>query len=400
MATESPARGIELYKGIKSESIRLKFMYRGLECRESLKLPHTKANINYAIRLRGEILNAIEKNTFKYADYFPKSKTAGKFSSRPVRVTVGELLREQLAIAKRALKPSTAKAYQDAYDGHLAKQWDKTLILDLTPAALRSWIGTFDCKIKTMRNTLQPLSNALNQAVNDDLIPYNPLDRVKLDKIMSRAQRKSDFAPDPFEMPEITAIMNVATGQERNLWQFAFATGMRPSEYMALEWSSIDWANCRIRVERARVVKVTNDDTKTAAGMRDIDMLQGAFDALKAQQQYTALAGGLVFHNPGTGLGWDTNKAVRQRWKIAVTKAKVRYRNPYQTRHTFASTLLSAGVNALYVAKQMGHRDTEMLNRHYGRWIELGSDDKTRSVSAAFFAKMSPKFGGDSQKAI
>lgn len=389
--TETVSPGVELASGARTQSIRIKFMFRGMECRESLKLAHTKANINYAIRLRGEILNAIEKTTFKYADYFPDSKNAGKFGSRPVRVTIGDLLRDEVLRANKALKPSTAKAYEDACTAHLYKQWGKTPLLDLTPALLRTWLGTFTCKAKTLRNTLQPLSNVLNEAVNDDLIPFNPLERVKLDKILTREQRKSDFEPDPFTMDEITAILKVATGQERNLWKFAFATGMRPSEYMALEWSSIDWANGRITVERARVVKVTNDDTKTDAGMRKIDMRQGAFDALKEQQQYTALAGRHVFHNPGHDEGWDTNKAVRQRFKIATVKAKVRYRNPYQTRHTFASTLLSAGENALYVATQMGHKGTEMINKHYGRWIEQGSDDETRQKAIEFFAKLSPK---------
>lgn len=69
----------------------------------------------------------------------------------------------------------------------------------------------------------------------------------------------------------------------------------------------------------------------------------------------------------------------------------MRYRNPYQTRHTYASTLLSAGANPLYVAKQMGHRDTEMINRHYGRWLEQGCDEETRRQSAEFFAKAAQK---------
>lgn len=48
----------------------------------------------------------------------------------------------------------------------------------------------------------------------------------------------------------------------------------------------------------------------------------------------------------------------------------MRHRNLYQTRHTFASTLLSVGENLFYVVKQMGHRDTLMIIRTYGRWIE------------------------------
>ena len=50
----------------------------------------TPPNVRYAVRLRGEILNAIERGTFNYADYFPESPRArqfgfvadGKFSGR------------------------------------------------------------------------------------------------------------------------------------------------------------------------------------------------------------------------------------------------------------------------------------------------------------------------------
>ncbi|MBC7488717.1 MAG: DUF3596 domain-containing protein, partial [Glaciimonas sp.] len=52
--------GGELRKGAKTESIRVHFMFKDVKCKESLKLAHTKQNINYVVRLRGEILNAIE----------------------------------------------------------------------------------------------------------------------------------------------------------------------------------------------------------------------------------------------------------------------------------------------------------------------------------------------------
>ena len=41
----------------------------------------------------------------------------------------------------------------------------------------------------------------------------------------------------------------------------------------------------------------------------------------------------------------------------------------YTIRHTYASMMLSAGENSLWVATQMGHKDTEMIIKHYGRWI-------------------------------
>ncbi len=49
--------------------------------------------------------------------------------------------------------------------------------------------------------------------------------------------------------------------------------------------------------------------------------------------------------------------------------AEVRYRQPYQLRHTYASTMLSSGENIHWLATQMGHRDATMILRTYGRWI-------------------------------
>ena len=42
-------------------------------------------------------------------------------------------------------------------------------------------------------------------------------------------------------------------------------------------------------------------------------------------------------------------------------------------RHTFASNLPSRGKNPTYTAKLLGHKTTEMVMRHYGRWVEQGA---------------------------
>lgn len=202
------------------------------------------------------------------------------------------------------------------------------------------------------------------------MIAFNPLDRIKLDKLLEKEAKQVEFVADPFSASEIAAILAACDGQERAVWQFAFATGLRPSEYIALRWGSVDWLNCAVMVERARVVGANKDEPKTPAGRRLVDLRQGAYDALIAQKRHTALAGEHVFHDPDYAKGWEGTHRLRCRWQSILRRAGVRYRNPYQTRHTFASTLLSAGENPLYVAKQMGHKNTQMITDTYGKWIE------------------------------
>ena len=55
--------------------------------------------------------------------------------------------------------------------------------------------------------------------------------------------------------------------------------------------------------------------------------------------------------------------------KLYDKTAGVRYRRPYQTRHTYASMMLSAGEHTMHVSSQMGHADWTMLIKVYAQWM-------------------------------
>ncbi|EFL91459.1 hypothetical protein REG_1604 [Candidatus Regiella insecticola LSR1] len=57
-----------------------------------------------------------------------------------------------------------------------------------------------------------------------------------------------------------------------------------------------------------------------------------------------------------------------------MKRAGIRYRNPYQTRHTFATMHISQGANLFWLASQMGHKGPEMLFRHYGAYLKEYSE--------------------------
>ena len=362
-------RGVSIRSHKHSASIQIYFSYRGVDCRETLKLEPTTKNIRYADRLRGEILNAIEHGVFRYLDYFPNSQRAKLFGEAISRATVGELLTDYLNLCEKTLQPSTVRGYKEVSKAHLYPQFRNIRIRDLSPAILRTWISGLHLTAKRVRNILTPLRAILEQAVNDDLIPINPLDKVILNKLLDRETRHSTFVVDPCDKNEIQAILNTAQGQVRNLFQFAFFSGLRTSELIALEWGDIDWLNNIIQVTRA-VVEKQEKSTKTRAGNRNVLLLPPALEALQNQKAYTFLQDGRIFFNPKTNKPWETDAQIRKSaWIHVLKKAGIRYRNPYQTRHTYASMLLSAGENQWWVAEQMGHETTEMIMRHYGKWI-------------------------------
>lgn len=117
------------------------------------------------------------------------------------RITVGELVRQQLAQSERVLAPSTFIKYTYSWTAYIS-EFDNTLLSALTPADLRAWIGKLNLKARSIRQILIPLRSALDQAVNDDLIEGNPLDRVKLNKIITKEAKRVACVVDPFSAAE------------------------------------------------------------------------------------------------------------------------------------------------------------------------------------------------------
>ncbi len=182
---------------------------------------------------------------------------------------------------------------------------------------------------------------------------------------------------DPFSREEQERILANLQGQERNLAQFAFWTGLHTSELVALNWSDIDFLNREIRVTKALTQAAKKPEaTKTRKGRRIVKLLEPALIAVTQQKKYTFLNYAEVFQNPRTKKRWSGDQPIRKTmWKPAVNRAGVRYRRPYQTRHTYASMLLSADEYVMWVAKQMGHRDWIMTARIYSRWMPSANPD-------------------------
>ena len=83
------------------------------------------------------------------------------------------------------------------------------------------------------------------------------------------------------------------------------------------------------------------------------------------------LKGEEVFQNPRTGERWSGDQPIRKTlWEPALRRAGVKYRKPYQTRHTFASIMLTVGESVGWLSRQMGHTDVAFTLRTYARFVE------------------------------
>lgn len=353
--------------------IQIAFTWNGIQCRE-LMPPCTinKSSIAYAVNLRGEIRRKIADGTFDYADYFPESQRAQKPKVDSELMEV--MLDKQLALYKKQVEngqmsPATLRGYAKSLTGERMRRWHGVKVGDVTPSALRDWISDMDCTSKAIRNMLIPIRSVIEDALNDGVIEFNPFDRIALAKLIRQNSRASDYVVDPFTAEERAAILNACRSDEWPMFQFWFETGLRPGELQALEWQHIDFDKATVRIEQNQVAGVIKGP-KTESGKRTIDLSPEAIDALKAQKAISFMKGKRVWLNQRTLEPWETDAQIRKTaWLPLMKRAAIEYRNPYQIRHTFASTRLTAGANPWYMADQLGHADVTLVFKTYGKFI-------------------------------
>lgn len=391
-------RGGRGVRAVSDSSIEITFMYRGVRCRERITLKPTATNLKKAELHKAAIEHAISIGTFDYSVTFPRSPRAAKFAPEASRETVSGFLTRWLNAKEKHVASSTFDGYRKLVTLRLIPALGNTMMVELKRKAVRDWLDTLEVSNKTLSNIQSCLRSALNDATEEELIELNPLSGWTYSR--KAAPPKEDDV-DPFSPEEQQAVLGVLSGQARNMMQFALWTGLRTSELVALDWGDIDWLREEVMVSRAmtQAGKGKAETTKTTASRRSVKLLRPALEALKAQKTHTFLANAEVFQNPRTLARWAGDGPIRKTmWVPALKKTGVRYRRPYQTRHTYASMMLSAGEHPMWVAKQMGHTDWTMIARVYGRWMpaaDLHAGQRAESIWDASEKSFDQKKGAD-----
>ena len=136
----------------------------------------------------------------------------------------------------------------------------------------------------------------------DEIINKNPFDRVKNLAVQTRE-------PETFTAEEVAKILSELEAQEKILIQFAFWSGLRTSELIALRWQDVDLAHNRIFIRHAKVRGYLKG-TKTSAGTREVALQSQAKEALLSQQTHTGKIGEIVFHDSRTEKPWKNDQAI------------------------------------------------------------------------------------------
>lgn len=374
MDNKPKIRGVTIRKHISGDSIQIEFQFMGTRCTPTLiGVSATPKGGRFAERMLEDIKEKISAGNFNFSDYpsiadYPKAKLFGHVNT----ITLADYSDTWIRQVEHVRPHSTATTYKKALN-RILKNLGTLQVRNINHGHIKRMILDDFCtiKAKTIRNYLLPLRAMLKEALNEQIISINPLNTIELDGLTSDQQKLSDYEVDPFTRDEIDTILATASDEARFNYQYLFFTGVRLSEYMALEWDCIDWKKKTQHIRRALVMG-EEKGTKTKASNRVTHLLPKAIEALEGQKQFTWFDQSRkpkVFRRLSDGRRLFDYEHISRPWKTLLHRCKVRYRNPYQMRHTFASQLLSDGENAHFVADLLGHKGAEMVYRVYGKWI-------------------------------
>ncbi|WP_349573063.1 tyrosine-type recombinase/integrase [Azotobacter salinestris] len=361
------------------KSIRIRFMRNGKRCCETLSYPQTPQGIQAAAGIRAQVVQLAKLGMLtdeKYVELFPSTSYAQDTRS-PL---FGEYA--QTWLDSRDIVIGTRKNYLWALNIYWMPHLATTPINQITSMKLRKIITDTEWKSPSAkRNALLRLGSVLKSAVRDELIPRNPVDSIEL-------PRRNKKAVDPFTREEADQI--IAWLYENLKWQsqiyacyfeFAFYTGMRPSEIMALRWDEVDIAQQSAHVCRVVANSAVHERTKT--GRSRIVLLNSR--AMLALRNAREIADSRAKRNlafpesryvfpPAKIAEFITQSSTTDRYfKTALRKLGIRDRPQYNARHTYATMCLMAGMNPAFIATQLGH-SVQMLLSTYARWINSSTD--------------------------
>lgn len=347
---------------IREHGIQLDFTYLGKRYRPTISglKPNIKSHLKQAESIMIQMQADMARNDFDILKYFPNYKGSLENSTYR-RITIKEELYRYLNLKDRELEKTTLKGYKSAIDAYLVPVFGNMYLSELKTADVRSWINSLTISNKRINNILIPLRAIYQIAYIDELIESNPLDRIPNLKV--KTEKVTPFTPELRDK-----ILDSCEGQIKNLLQFAFWTGLRTSEFIALDWDDINLINKTAYIHKVRTSEGNKSSTKTASSTRTITLLPEAINALLNQKEINSK--GTVFLNPKTQKVWRDDQSIRKiAWIPTLQKANIKYRKPYTTRHTYASILLSMGMSPMWVSTEMGHTDWGQIRQTYGKFI-------------------------------
>ncbi len=284
-------------------------------------------------------------------------------------------------------KPATLRGYRVGIDKRLLPALGDMRLSEVQRRDVQDLADRLTAEglsASTAQNTLDPLRVIYRRAIRrDEGVTIDPTEGLELRRPDGRRERIADPA-------EAAALIAAMADGDRALWACAFYAGLRRGELRALRWSDVDLSARVIRVSRGWDAIEGEQKVKSTAGNRRVPILDPLAVELIAHKQRT-WGDGFVFGMTATRPFALESQRRRSLAAWEAENERRLERDPksdllepitlHEARHTCASLLIAAGVNAKALSV-MGHSTIAMTFDTYGHLMPGGLDEAAATTNA------------------
>ncbi len=297
--------------------------------------------------------------------------------------------------------PNIEQTTRDDYKAKIALYIKPTLghisLKALKNNDVQAWINNLNDKgksPKTIRNVYNNLNAALKKAVVLHMLPHNPCDGTVLPKL---------------QKPQ-TNVYNIAMIQQALATADDLATyviillgasvGLRRGEMAALQWKDVDFDKNTVSISQSRVhttLGVIEKAPKTQTGKRTITI---GHDVANALRDAKAIYDETVTNKPGfKDLGYVLFKdngdpfhpdSLTQKWERFVTKHGLPPIRLHDLRHSNATAMIAAGINAKVIQHRLGHANVSITLNTYTHVLPEMDQEAADKLNVALFPSAQP----------
>ena len=240
----------------------------------------------------------------------------------------------------------------------------------------------------TVRNVIVPLRALYRYAGDHDWTTRNPTVGVAMPGVSG--SRRDRFATPQ----EVRSLLAALDPRDRALWATAAFAGLRRGELMGLRWSDVDLDVGVLHVRQAYSPTAKRmGPPKTDAGRRTVPIAEPLAELLATHRGLSSSLGAELVFARGTLA--DANRGNRRSRNAPFSDSTVGVRaqrvwraagleplGMHEARHTFASSLLAAGVALKVVSALMGHTTIAVTADLYGHLLPGAGEDAIRQLDA------------------
>lgn len=255
------------------------------------------------------------------------------------------------------------------------KSESETPFLKETPLKLSS---------NTIRQHHSLLSSLLRKAVQWNLIPYNPAERIDAPQVTRKP--KSIYTAD--QLGQLLQAIESQPADKRLMVMLALACGMRREEIFGLQWKHINVETRTIKIEQASVYTPSTGiiikETKNQSSNRLITY-PIFIEALIKQHRTKQAASKLKLGDKWQGADkdsaedfvftqWDGKKAHPNSFYTWLRRFVIKHElapiSPHAFRHMAATYLITAGTDIRTVSGKLGHAQTSTTMNIYSHLLK------------------------------